>query len=310
MQVAILGYQIYIPTRFYLAVLVDDDVLAVFTLNIFLVRSMQRNIAVLCGCLAINDDFAVYCFQCHVLFRRHGVRIRTVIADMDIAFTRLHGYASVFRGYRLHNVHIAFSYVNGHILAGGHIASVCVSYDHVARSGRQCYVLTGCNIFTYRNVSRSGLHRYAAVFRVHLFADRNIARFRLHRHIFDYGYVLIQRDVALSTCLCVQRSLGCYVVCHVQVAILGYQIYIPTRFYLAVLVDDDVLAVFTLNIFLVRSMQRNIAVLRGCLAINDDFAVYCFQRHVFLRRHGLRIRTIAADMNIAIHSLYVHISIS
>ena len=94
-----------------------------------------------------------------------------------------------------------------------------------------------------------------------------------------------------------------------QIAVPGNQVYIPAGLYLAVLVDDDVLTVFTFDIVTVGSLQRNIAVLRGCLAVNDNLAVYCFQRHVFLRCHGLRIRTIAADMNIAIHSLYVHISI-
>ena len=317
-------------TGFYLAVLVDDDVFTVFTLNIFLVRSLQRNIAVLRGCLAIHRNLTVCRFQGHVFLRCHGIRIRTVITDMDVALARLHRYAAVFRSYSFHNVHVTCSNIDGHIFIRSYTAFAIAAYRYVTRTGRHRYGITGRNVFAYRDVTRTGLcgyilacidvcayrdvthtglHRYTAIFRIHLFADRNIARFRLHYHIFDYGYVLVQRDVALSTGLRVQRSPGCYVACHMQIAVPGNQVYIPARFYLAVLVDNDVFTVFTFDIFTVGSLQRNIAVLRGCLAVNDNLAVYCFQRHVFLRCHGLRIRTIAADMNIAIHSLYVHISI-
>ena len=78
----------------------------------------------------------------------------------------------------------------------------------------------------------------------------------------NHGYVLIQRDVSLSTGLRVQRSLCCYVVRHVQIAVLRNQVHVMTGFYLAVLVDDDVLAAFTFDIFRAGSLQRNIAVLR------------------------------------------------
>ena len=202
---------------------------------------------------------------------------------MDIAFTRLHGYTSVFRSYRFHNVHIACSNVDGHIFIRSHAALAVAANRYVAGTGRHVHVVTGLHVVANRNIASTGRHvhvitglhvvanrniavnrlnGYASVFRIYLLANGNIAVYGLHSHIPDNSYILVKIQVALLPRFCIQHPFGAHIIRHMQIAVLRNQVHVAARFHLAVLVNDDVLAICAGRVGCIGRMQRNIAVLR------------------------------------------------
>ena len=109
MQIAVLRHQRCVPSGRYLPVVVNNDILPVCACFILRIGSLQRNIALFRRGLAEDFNLTVSGFQIHVFFCRYCLYRRAVIADMDVAILRLHRYASLFRGYRLLNVHISFA---------------------------------------------------------------------------------------------------------------------------------------------------------------------------------------------------------
>ena len=154
---------------------------------------------------------------------------------MDMSVCRPDTYIRILRFYRCNHIYQVpvarrrLGRVDCHVTAGFDLAAL---------------VSAGVNR-AHRDGTGFGVHRYRSVFSRNILADRNITGLCLHHHIFDYGDVLIQRDVALSTGLHIQCTLRFHVIRYVQVAVNSNQVRVSSGFDGAIVINDNVLSGIT-----------------------------------------------------------------
>ena len=301
--------------RLYIRTVVADLNIAVFYMHVYTAGLgihglIYRNVAAVHGHL--------YIIRCHhVAF--------SVFANQDVAGIQSHSYivpCDHIGAYR----NIARLHVHLYVVACGYIRA----YRHVARLHIHLYIVACGYIGAYRNVSlHGGLHTYIctggyALAYVDVTRTRgqinrtvlsrngltnvNIAGFRLHGHVIVHGNIGRHGDIALPLCFHIQVPSRGHMVCYEQVAVGHDQGRVTARCKPAVLVKDNVLPVFTFHIVVVGGMYGNIARLRGGLAGNPDLSAFRRQVHIPSGRHRLHVRTVVADLDIAV--LYQHIHIT
>ena len=115
MDVAVRYDYCSVPAGLHLAVMIDDDVLAVFSRYIIFVSGQQGNIPRLRGGLAVNFNFALFGGQVHILVGCYRLHIPAVVTDMDVPFFRLNTYAALQRFDLMRNGNVAFARLCGHV---------------------------------------------------------------------------------------------------------------------------------------------------------------------------------------------------
>ena len=309
MQVAVFYNQVCVTACCNQSMLVKFNVLAVLAIGSIYNRYIH--VAGFRSRLAVNLDHAVLGRQVHIIPGSNRFYRRSVVSDLNVAVFCQDVHVSGFGFYGLFYGNVTACHGHLYIIGCHHVAFSVFAYQDVARFNVHIYILAGDYISAHSNITlNGGRHVNRTVLGRNGLTNVNIAGFRLHRHIFIHGNVIIQRNIAAPARFRIQVASCSHMIRHMKVAVGHNQGRVTARCQFPILVKDNVLAVFTFHIVVVGGMYGNIARLRGGLARDPDLSAFRRQVHIPSGRHRLHVRTVVADLDIAVLYQYIHITAS
>ena len=235
-----------------------------------------------------TKDFngTVFRYQADIFLRGYRLHIRTVVADVDIAFLGRDIDAAFLSRYGLHNLYITLARLDGHISSlGKNIATVPrfrVAYNDIPLTAGNRNILGRCKIFANLNIAI--IHfKGKGTLRIYIPAEGDIA-FVIHLGIniaFCFGTIrnfniaIVSLQLQVAGCLWIVRRAG--------------RIQFPVK------VNQQVF-----RIVLIPRQYRNIAHVRLRFAKHFNDAVLCGKRYILfcMDRKICRAISVVADMNL------------
>ena len=244
-----------------------------------------------------TKDFngTVFRYQADIFLRGYRLHIRTVVADVDIAFLGRDIDAAFLSRYGLHNLYITLARLDGHISSlGKNIATVPrfrVAYNDIPLTAGNRNILGRCKIFANLNIAI--IHfKGKGTLRIYIPAEGNIA-FVFHLHY----------DIAFRPCI----------VCNLNITVIGLHSQVSACIQHTIHSYEQVLLG---RIIFITGHYSNIAISSLCHAIHCNSSVLGYQGYILVCQNGRRIhclflrcqvsnRGLVADGNITLASFNV-----